>query len=104
MLNLTSLIFIVNNFYCVINCLNINRITISRAKCLDLVTLKILPQLISSLLRGNKLNILNSENEAKQNRYEFPSANSIIKCLGDFENMTGFCESFCPFFSKSLQT
>ena len=35
-------------------------------------------------------------------RYEFPSASSIIKCLRDFEKLTGFHEPFCPFFSKSL--
>ena len=34
-------IFIVNDFYCVINCLNMNRVTICRAHCLDIMTLKI---------------------------------------------------------------
>ena len=41
---LTSLnfsIFIVNNFYCVINCLNMNGVTICRAECLEIVTLKV---------------------------------------------------------------
>ena len=36
-------IFMVNNFYCVINCLNMNRVKIYRAKYLDIVTLKVLP-------------------------------------------------------------
>ena len=44
------------------------------------------------------LKIPDSENEAKQNRYEFPSTGSIIKCLEHFEKMTGFYKSFCPFF------
>ena len=44
-LGFTSLnlcIFMVNNFYCVINCLNMNRVKIYRAKYLDIVTLKVL--------------------------------------------------------------
>ena len=32
----------VDNFYYAINCLNINRVTIYRAKCLGIVTLKVL--------------------------------------------------------------
>ena len=35
-------IFIENNSYVVINCLKINHVTISRGKCLGIVTLKIL--------------------------------------------------------------
>ena len=35
-------------------------------------------------------------------RYEFPSARSIIKCLENFEKITGFYKSFCLCFSKSL--
>ena len=35
-------IFIVNEFFYVINCLKINRVTIFRAKCLRIVTLKVL--------------------------------------------------------------
>ena len=50
----------------------------------------------------NKLKIPDCKNAAKQNRYEFPSASSIIKCLEDFDKITGFHESFCPFFSKHL--
>ena len=38
MTSLCLCIFIVNNFYCVINCLTINRVKIHRAKCLDMVT------------------------------------------------------------------
>ena len=38
----------------------------------------------------------------KQNRYEFPSASSIIKYVEDFEKMTDFYKSFCPFSSKGL--
>ena len=41
-------------------------------------------------LRVNKLKIPDFENEAKQNRYESPSASSVISCLDDFEKMTGF--------------
>ena len=50
----------------------------------------------------NKLKIPNYKNEAKQNPYEFLSASSIIKCLEDFDKITGFHEFFCPFFSKCL--
>ena len=54
-------------------------------------------------MNQNKLNIFHSENKAKQNRYDFPSASSIIiKCLEDFEKMAGFCKSFCPIFSKGF--
>ena len=41
-------------------------------------------------LRVNELRIPDFENEAKQNRYESPSASSAISCLDDFEEMTGF--------------
>ena len=92
-------IFIVNNFYYVINRLNINRVTIYRAKCLGIGTLKVLPTIF---FRYNSEKIPHSENEAKQNRYEFPSAGSIIKCLEDFEKIPSFYKSFSPFFSKSL--
>ena len=54
------------------------------------------------LLTGNKLRLPDSENEAKQNRHEFPGASFIIKCLEDFGKVTGFYKSFCPFFSESL--
>ena len=37
-----------------------------------------------------------------ESRHEFPSASSVIKCLEDFEKMTGFYKYFYPFFSKSL--
>ena len=40
------------------------------------------------------MKIPDSENEAKQNQYEFPSESSIIKCLEHFEKMTGFYKSF----------
>ena len=46
MTRLTSLnlsIIIVNNFYCVMHCLNMNCVTICSAKCLDIVTFKNLP-------------------------------------------------------------
>ena len=58
--------------------------------------------LISLQLRGNKLEIPDSKNEPKQNRYEFPSGSSVIERLEDFKKMTRFYKSFCPFFSKSL--
>ena len=37
-----------------------------------------------------------------KNRYEFPSASSLIKYLEDFEKMASFYKLFCPFFWKSL--
>ena len=37
-----------------------------------------------------------------ENRHEFPSASSVIKCLEDFEKTTGFYKYFYAFFSKSL--
>ena len=62
---------------------------------------KFYQQLVSVITQRkySKLRISDSKNEAKQNQYEFPSANSIIKCLKDFETMT---DIFCPFFSESL--
>ena len=68
------------------------------------MTLKVLPKISFRYnSRGNKLKIPNSENEAKQNQYEFTSADSVQKYLKNFEKMTGFYKSFCPFFSNSLQ-
>ena len=57
-------IFIVNNFYCVMNCLNINRVRFYRTKCIDIVTLKVLP---TSCSRYKKHKIPKSENEATKN-------------------------------------
>ena len=57
-----------NNFYCVINCLNMNRVTISRIKYLDIVTSNVLS---TSYFRYNSQEkehkISQSENEATQN-------------------------------------
>ena len=47
-------IFIVNNFNCAINCLNMNRVTICRAKCLGIVTLKVLWTSCSRFNSGEK--------------------------------------------------
>ena len=102
MKSLNLSIFIVNNFYYVIICLNINRVTIYRAKCFSILALKVLPTTcfrynskeISSKFRIRKWSF-------KQNRYEFPSANFMIKCLEDSEKMAGVHKSFFPFFSKS---
>ena len=58
-------ISIVKNFHNVINCLNINRVTIYRTICLGIVTSKVLMN--SLYLRGKQHKILDSENEAKQN-------------------------------------
>ena len=55
-----SSIFIGKNFYYIISCLNINRITIYRAKCLGIVTLKVLPKTYfryNSEEKGTKLPI-----------------------------------------------
>ena len=58
---------IVNNFYCVINCLNMNHVTIRRAKCLGIVTLKVYRQVVFVITRRKKQKVPESENEAKQN-------------------------------------
>ena len=61
-------IFIVNNFYYAINCLNINHVTIYRRKCIDIVTLNVLP---TSCFRHNveekSTKTPDSGNEAKEN-------------------------------------
>ena len=92
-------IFIVNNFYYVINCL-INRFAIYRAKCLSIVTLKVLPTIC---FRYNSEDISSKFPipKIKLNRIDM-NASSIIKCSEDFEKMTGFHKSFCPFFWKRL--
>ena len=53
-------------------------------------------------LRWIRRKIPDYENEAKQNRYEFPSTSSVIKYLLHFEKVAGFHRSFCLFISKSL--
>ena len=57
----------VNNFCYDINCLNINRVSISRTKCNDRVTLKDLPTSCFRYNSGKKHKIPKFENEAKQN-------------------------------------
>ena len=68
-----------------------NRVTICRPKCFDIVTLKILS---TSCFRYNseekKHKIPESENKAKQNWYEFSCASCLTKCLENFEKMAGF--------------
>ena len=44
----------INNFYCVINCSNMSRVKIFRAKCLGIVTLKVLPTSCSRYNSENK--------------------------------------------------
>ena len=64
------------------------RVTICRAKCLDIVTLKVLPTSCFCYNPEDKIRVF--ENEAKQNWYEFPCTSSLTKCLEDFEKMIGF--------------
>ena len=59
-------------------------------------------KLLPLSLRRMRHKIPGSENEARQNRYEFPSTSSIKKYLVDFQKMAGFYRSFCLFISKSL--
>ena len=84
-------VFKVNNPDCIVNCLNINRVTIRRAKCLAKVTLKVL---LASLFSYNS-----DEKGAKfptpKNRVDPVSlcrarASSITKCLQGFQKMTCF--------------
>ena len=44
-----------------------NRVTIYRVKCLDIMTLKVLPTSCSCYNSGEKPKIPDSENETKQN-------------------------------------
>ena len=59
-------------------------------------------KLCSLSFRWIQHKIPDSENEAKQNRYEFLSTSSITKYLVDFEKMVGFYRPFCLFISKSI--
>ena len=63
---------------------------------------KFTDKLFSLSFRWIQHKIPDSENEAKQNRYEFPSTSSITKYLVDSEKMTCFYCSFCLFISKSI--
>ena len=81
-----------------------NRVTIYRAKCLGILTLKALPKscfCYNSEEKNHKF--LDPKNEAKQNYQKFLCASAIIKCLEDFEKMKDFSESFCIFTSKLLR-
>ena len=72
--------------------LNMNGVTICREKYIGIVTLKVLltscfhynseEKGIKLLIPKMKLNIIN--------KYEFPYASCIIKCLEGFEGMTNF--------------
>ena len=42
------------------------------------------------------------EKEAKQNENEFFCATSMIRCLDDFNKLTGFKKPFCPPLLRSL--
>ena len=101
MKSLNLSIFIVNNLYYVIICLNINRVTIYRAKCFSILALKVLP---TTCFRYNSKEISSKfpirKWSFKQNRYEFPSANFMIKCLEDSEKMAGVHKSFFHFSRK----
>ena len=65
-----------------------NPVTICRAKCFDVVIFY--RQVVSVITQMKKTQNSRTENETKQNWYEFPCANSLTKCLEDFEKMTGF--------------
>ena len=61
--------FLVKNFYCVINCLNMNRVTIYRAKCLAIMALKSFTDKLLPLWlikTEEKHATFRSENKAKQ--------------------------------------
>ena len=72
--------------------LNMNGVMICREKYISIVTLKVLltscfhynseEKSIKLLIPKMKLNIVN--------KYEFPYASCIIKCLEGFEGMTNF--------------
>ena len=68
-----------------------NRVTICRAKCLNIVTLKVLP---TSYFRYNseEKSTKSPNPKMKPNKIdlEFPCASSLTKFLEDFEKMTGF--------------
>ena len=68
--------FYIYFFYCLMNCLNINCVTIYKTNCLDIMTLKNLPTIC---LSAKKHKNPDSENEATQNYYAFLCAGSIIK-------------------------
>ena len=66
-----------------------NHTMIWSAKCLD-INKSVTDKLFPLWLWGKKQKIPESENKAKQNWYEFPSASSSVKCLEFFKKMTGF--------------
>ena len=71
-------------------CLNLNRVTIYRAKCHDSDFKSFTNKFFPLWLGGKKYNTLDSENEDKQNWCELSCASSVIKCLKDFERMASF--------------
>ena len=95
----------VNNFYCVICCFKYEQRYDMQSKMSEHSDFQSFTgKLFSLWLRGEKSKIPDSKIEAKLNLYEFPCASSLTKCLENFEKMTGFWKSFCPFISKSLHT
>lgn len=87
---LTSLnlsIFIINNFYCVISCLNMNRVTTCRVKYLDII-------LPTSFFRHNSeeksTKFLNLKMTLNKIGTSFPSTSPLTKCFGNFEKMDTF--------------
>ena len=84
-------VFKINNFDCIVNCLNINRLTIRRAKCLAKVTLKVL---LTSLFSYNS-DEKGTKFPTPKNRVDPVSlcracASSITKGLQGFQQMTCF--------------
>ena len=79
-----------NYFCCVINCLNINRVTICSANCPCIVIFKKLPAIFFRYNARERHKNPDSEIKAKENSYHLLCASSVIKCLKDFEKMTGF--------------
>ena len=84
-------ILMANNFYCAINCLNMNRVIIYRAKYLVIVALKVLP---TSYFRYNseKKSIIFPVPKTELNRVNksFP----LLKYVEDFEKMVVFINLF----------
>ena len=79
-------IFIIKNFYYVINYLYINHVTIYRAKCLAIVTLKILPTTCFRYA-SEEVSSKFSIPKMKLNRIlmSFPVQVLLKKCSEDFE-------------------
>ena len=96
-------IFIVNNFYCVMNCLNINRVRFYKTKFIDIVTLKVLPTSCSRYNSEEKSIKFPNPKMKLQKTYEFPCASSIIRYLEHIEKMTSFLK-YCRIFISKFYT